>query len=203
VSFNVKGHPLIAGLLLGLMHVGTVQADEWQSLRERVDNALKSSEKRIPEIENRQQAERITRERINTARGAVKGGGKGKSLADAADKAAGDARAFSDLSRDQGEYLDVVIREWGAEGGERKKQREAAATLQKNLERASASQKKAAATAVDVKASELLERTAGIEAAVTEAGDRLRARWQLQQAARERESREREREAAERARGLR
>jgi hypothetical protein len=35
---------------------------------------------------------------------------------------------------------------------------------------------------------------------MTEAGDRLRARWQLEQAAREREAKQREREAAERAR---
>src|SRR5438270_3875167 len=40
-----------------------------------------------------------------------------------------------------------------------------------------------------------------IDAAVTEAGDRLRARWQLEQATREREAKQREREAAERARG--
>jgi len=38
---------------------------------------------------------------------------------------------------------------------------------------------------------------------VTEAGDRLRARWQLEQAARERETKQREREAGERARSTR
>jgi hypothetical protein len=194
---------LIGGLVLGLLHVAGARADEMQSLRARYDSVLRSSEKRLPEVENRQQAERITRERIDATRGALKGGGRGKSLADAADTAAGDARAFSGLTRDQGEYLDAVVRDWGAEGGERRKQREATATLQKNLERASASLRKAAAAPVDVKPSELLHRTAGIEAAVTEAGDRLRARWQLQQAAREREGREREREASERARGLR
>ena len=42
-----------------------------------------------------------------------------------------------------------------------------------------------------------------IEAAVSEGSERLKARWQLEQAARERESKQREREAAERARGVR
>ena len=54
-----------------------------------------------------------------------------------------------------------------------------------------------------VKPSDVLEKATRIEAAVREAGERLRARWQLEQAARERERQQREREAAERARGAR
>jgi hypothetical protein len=199
----MRRHLLFGGLVLALLPVGSAWADEWQGLRERYEGALKSNEKRIQEITDQERAEKATRERITSARNALKSGGKGRALADAAEKTASDARAFSDLSRDQGEYLDTVTRELGPEGGERKKQREAVGTVQKNFERASASQKKAATTPAPVMPPDVLDQTAQIEAAVTEAGDRLRARWQLQQATRERESKEREREAGERARGLR
>ena len=52
----------------------------------------------------------------------------------------------------------------------------------------------------NVTSSDALEKATRIDAAMTEAGDRLRARWQIEQAARERETKQREREAAERAR---
>jgi len=78
------------------------------------------------------------------------------------------------------------------------------ATAQKNFERTNMNLSKAAKTpAARVNPSDALEKATRIEAAVTEAGDRLRARWQLEQAARERETKQREREAAERARGAR
>ena len=144
----------------------------------------------------------ITRDQVTSVRTSLKTGGKRTSLADAAAKASGDARALPDLYREQSEYLDVVESEWGAEGTERKKLREAMATVQKNLERVNANMAKAAKAKTEgVKPSDVLEKTARIEAAVTEAGERLRARWQLEQAAREREIKQREREAAELARG--
>ncbi len=205
---------MMAGLLLALSAVSDAPAGEWEQIRESYDNALRTHEKRIGEIEakergipdQQQRADKITKDKITSVRTSFKGGGKGKSLADAADKASGDTSALADLSRAQGEYLDVVRNEWGTEGAERKKTREAMGTVQRNLERANASLTKAAkaakATAV-MSPSDALETAARIEAAVTEAGDRLRARWQLEQAARERESKQREREAAERARGAR
>jgi hypothetical protein len=202
---------LMAGLLLVLSPVADGRADEREKLRESYDNILRASEKRIGEIESRERgiadqyrrAEKITRDKVASVRVSLKGGGKGKSLADAAEKASGDPKALADLSREQGEYLDVVQNEWGAEGPERKKLREAMAAAQKNFERVSANLTKAAKTAESMRASDVLEKAAAIEVMVTEAGERLRARWQLEQAAREREMKQREREAAERARGTR
>ena len=202
---------LTAGLLLTLSAVSDAPAGEWEQIRESYDNALKTYEKRIGEIEAKergipdpqQRADKITRDKITSVRISLKGGGKGKSLADAAEKASGDAKALPDLSREQGEYLDVVTNEWGAQGAERKKLRDAMAAVQKNLERANANMVKAAkaATSSSAQSSDVLEKATRIDAAVTEAGDRLRARWQLEQATREREAKQREREAAERARG--
>jgi hypothetical protein len=199
---------LMACLLLALSAVSDAPAGEWEKLRESYDNALRTYAKRIGEIEAKergvpdqeQRADKITRDKVASIRGSLKGGGKGKSLADAAEKASGDARALTDLSREQGEYLDVVTSEWGAEGAERKKLREALAISQKNLERASASLANAAKATEGVAPSDVLEKAAQIEAMVNEAAERLRARWQLEQAAREREAKQREREAAERAR---
>src|SRR5712692_6174661 len=105
---------------------------------------------------------------------------------------------------DQEQRADKITSEWGAQGAERKKLREAMATVQKNFERVNANLARAAkATTASVKPSDVLEKAARIDAAVSEAGERLRTRWQLEQAARERESKQREREAAERARGAR
>jgi hypothetical protein len=202
---------LLAGLLLALSPVADGRADEWEKLRESYDSILRTSEKRIGEIESRERgivdqyrrAEKITRDKVASVRVSLKGGGKGKSLSDAAEKASGDPTALADLSREQGEYLDVVQNEWGAEGPERKKLREAMAAAQKNFERASTNLTNATKTAESMRASDVLEKAAAIEVMVTEAGERLRARWQLEQAAREREMKQREREAAERARGTR
>jgi hypothetical protein len=74
------------------------------------------------------------------------------------------------------------------------------AATQKNLERINAGLTRAASSTASVTSLNALEKATRIEAAMTEAGDRLRARWQLEQAAREREAKQREREAAERAR---
>jgi hypothetical protein len=204
-------YTLIGGLLLALIAVSNAAPGEWENIRDSYDNTLRANEKRIKEIEAKergvtdqeQRADKITRDKIAATRSSLKSGGRGKSLAEAAEKASGDASVRADLYRDQGEYLDVVTRDWGAEGAERKKHREAMATVQKNFERASANLTKAAKAAEVVQPSDVVEKAARIEAAVTEAGDRLRARWQLEQAARERETKQREREAAERARGTR
>ena len=204
-------YTLIGGLLLALIPVSNAAPGEWDNIRDSYDNTLRANEKRIKEIEAKergvtdqeQRADKITRDKIAATRSSLKSGGRGKSLAEAAEKASGDASVRADLYRDQGEYLDVVTRDWGAEGAERKKHREGMATVQKNFERASANLTKAAKAAEGVQPSDVVEKAARIEAAVTEAGDRLRARWQLEQAARERETKQREREAAERARGTR
>jgi hypothetical protein len=203
----------MAGLLLSLIAVPDALAGEWEKMRESYDNTLRAHEKRIAEIEAKERgvpadqeerADKITRDRITGIRASLKGGGKGKSLADAAEKASGDARAPVDLYREQSGYLDIVTSEWGAEGAERKKLREAMATLQKNLKRINANLARAAeATTTRVQQSGVLEKAARIGAAASEAGERLRARWQREHAAREREREQREREAAERARSLR
>ena len=114
----------------------------------------------------------------------------------------GDPRALIDLSREQGEYLDLAISEWGTEGPERKKLRESLAILPKNLESANASLGRAieaaGTTTVRVSRSGVLEKVARIEAAEKE-----RTRWLREQAALERERQQRERAAAERERGVR
>jgi hypothetical protein len=199
---------VIGGLLLALIAISVAVAGEWENMRESYDNALKANEKRIKEIEAKesgipdpqQRADKITSDKVVSARTSLKGSGKGRSLVQAADRASGDASALPDLYREQSEYLNVVTSEWGAEGVERKKLREALAISQKNLERASASLANAAKATEAVAPSDVLENAARIEAMVNEAAERLRARWQLEQAAREREAKQRERDAAERAR---
>ena len=201
---------LAAGLVLALSPVADATAGEWEKVSESYGSALKANEKRIGEItakersgSEQERADKITKDKIASVRTSLKTSGKAKSLADAAEKASAEgAAALTDLSREQGEYL-AVIGDWGAEGAERKKLREAMATAQKNLERANASLTKAARTAEGRSASEVLEKAARIDVTVTEAGDRLRARWQNEQAARERETKQREREAGERARNAR
>jgi hypothetical protein len=74
------------------------------------------------------------------------------------------------------------------------------AASQKNIERINGNLTRAARSTTSIQASDQLEMATRIEAAVNEAGDRLRARWQNEQAARERDAKQREREAAERAR---
>ena len=80
--------------------------------------------------------------------------------------------------------------------------RESIAALPKNLERASANLERAIevaeTTTMRVSQSGVLEKIARIEAQAKE-----RAKWQLDQATRERERLQREREAAERERGVR
>ncbi len=208
---------LMACLVLSLTAVPeAVAAGEWENMRESYDNKLRTHAKRIAEIEARERgvpedqekrADKITRDRLTGIKASLKVGGKAKSLVDTAERASGDARALADVYREQGEYLDAVTSEWGAEGAARRQLRESLASLQKNLERANAYLARAIevaeTTAMRVAQSGVPEKVARIEAEAKEAGDRLTARWQLERAAREREQLQREREAAERARGVR
>jgi hypothetical protein len=198
-----------ACLLLALIAAPDGFAGEWESMRESYDNKLRTYAKRIAEIEARERgadqekrADKITRDRITGIKGSLKGGGKARSLAEAAEKASGDARSLIDVSREQGEYLDIVISEWGTEGTERKKLRESIPTLQKNLESTNANLARAIedaeTTTTRVPRSGVLEKVGRIEAAEKE-----RARWLREQAALERERQQRERNAAERERGVR
>jgi hypothetical protein len=198
-----------ACILLALIGAPDGLAGEWENMRESYDNKLRTHARRIAEIEARdrgadqeKRADRLTRDRINGIKGSLKGGGKARSLAETAEKASGDARSLIDVSREQGEYLDIVISEWGTEGAERKKLRESIATLQKNLESTNANLARAIEdaeiTTTRVPRSGVLERVTRIEAAEKE-----RARWLREQAALERERQQRERGAAERERGVR
>ena len=202
---------LTACLLLSLSAVADGLAGEWETMGERYDSTLRAQAKRIAEIEARERgvpanqekrADKITRDRISAIKGSLKGGGRARSLADAAERASGDARAPIDVYREQGEYLDIVMSEWRTEGVERRKLRESIATVQKSLERANADATRAIegaeTTSMRVPQSGVLEKVARMEAEEKE-----RARWQREQAARERERQQREREAAERERSRR
>jgi hypothetical protein len=198
-----------ACILLALIGAPDGLAGEWENMRESYDNKLRTHARRIAEIEARdrgadqeKRADRLTRDRINGIKGSLKGGGKARSLAETAEKASGDARSLIDVSREQGEYLDIVISEWGTEGAERKKLRESIATLQKNLESTNANLARviedAETTTTRVPRSGVLDKVARIQAAEKE-----RTRWLREQAALERERQQRERGAAERERGVR
>jgi len=199
---------LAVGTLVTQVGGSDARAGEWEAIRESYGNALKANDKRVQEIEakergisdQQQRAEKITRDKIAASRAALKGGDKGRSLAEAAEKAPGDAKALNDLSTEQGKYLDAATSDWGADGPERKRSRDNAAAAQKNLERVSAGLTRAAKALDSAQSTQAFEKAAQIEASVNEAADRLRAKWQLDQAARERDAKQREREAAERAR---
>ena len=202
---------LTACLLLSVIAVSDGLAGEWENMRESYDNKLRAQAKRIAEIEARERrvpadqekrADKITRDRITGIKGSLKSDGKTRSLADTAERASGDARALIDVYREQGEYLDIVMSEWEAEGAERRKLRESIAALRKSLERANADLataiEVAETTTMRVPQSGVLEKVARIEAAEKE-----RARWLREQAALDRERQQRERGAAERERGVR
>ena len=198
---------LTACLLLSLSAVADGLAGEWEDMGERYDSTLRAQAKRIAEIEARERgvpadqekrADKITRDRISAIKGSLKGGGRARSLADAAERASGDARAEVDVYREQGQYLDIVMSEWRTEGVERRKLRESIATVQKSLERVTRAIEGAETTSMRVPQSGVLEKVARMEAEEKE-----RARWQREHAARERERQQREREAAERERSRR
>ena len=116
-------------------------------------------------------------------------------------------RQAAEVYERQDEFLVAATREWGADGAERKKLRGSLATLQKTLELVKGNLTSASealqATAARVPDSGVLEKLDGLERAVGDAGQRLRARWELEHQARVREREQREREAAERGRGVR
>lgn len=199
---------LAGSLVLPLVGLSDAVADELDAIHSNYESALKTNEKRIQEIEARergiadpqQRAEKITQDKVAALRNSLKGDRMGKVLADAADKAANDPSAMADLSKESSKYLDAALSDWGAEGPERKRLREAMADAQKNVESINANLTRAAGATATAPAVDALEKAARIEGAVNEAADRLQARWQREQAARERDAQQREREAAERAR---
>jgi hypothetical protein len=201
---------LMPFLLLSLIAVPDGLAGEWETMQENYANTFRAHAKRLAEIEGRERgiadqekrADKITRDRITGIKASLKSSGKARGLADSAERVSGGARTLIDVSREQGEYLDVVMSDWGAEGPERRVLRESSATLPKNLERANASLVRAIevteATTMRVPESGVLEKIRRIEAAEKE-----RTRWLREQAALERERQQRERTAAERERGVR
>jgi hypothetical protein len=207
---------LMPFLLLSIA-VPDALAVELERMRESYESKLRAHQKRITEIEAKgrgasadpgKRADGITRDRIADIRASLKGGvGATKRLAELAEKASGDAKALVDVYKGQSEHLDVVTSEWGADGTERKKLREAITVLQKNLTLArtnlEVATEAAGAMVIRVEQSGVLEKVARIEAGASEARERLSAQWERERAVREREREQREREAGERARGFR
>lgn len=188
-------------VLLSVSSAPGANADEWDTMRERQRDTLRAAADRIAEIESKEGggladperlADKITRDRIARARASLKSGGESRRLGDTVE---------------QDSLLAAVTREWGANGGERRTLRESRATLRRNLELVELSLTSAiealGATAARWPEAGMLEALARLETAVSEARERLGARWQREQAARERERVQREREAGERARGVR
>jgi hypothetical protein len=107
---------LMGAFLLPLLVASGAVGGDWETVRGNYENALKANDKRIQEIEAKergildpqQRAEKITRDKIAAARASLKGGGTGKSLAEAAEKVSGDPKALADLSREQSKYLDAA-----------------------------------------------------------------------------------------------
>jgi hypothetical protein len=209
-------HGLLAGVLLGLGAAPGAWAGEWEQMRDSLEDKLRPHAKRLEEIEARElgdpadrqeRAEKMTRDRISTAKATLSRSDRVRSLPDAAEPGSADATAVADLSRQQGEQLDAVMREWGVAGWERRRLREDLAAVQRNVERANASVARAIegaeSTADRVRDSGVFEMLARVEAQAAEAGEWLRARWQREYAARERERLHRERIAGERERGVR
>ena len=166
---------LLAGALLSVAPGPPGEANEWESLRERQESALRGHGARSAEIEARdrgaraeqeKRAEKVGRERLATVEGILKAG------------------------------------DWRADGAERRKVRESIATLQRNLERANASLSRsieiAESTTTGLAHSGVLERLGRFEHE-----QKVRAQWQNDQAARDRERLQRERAASERERGVR
>lgn len=207
---------LMPFLLLSIA-VPDALAVELERMRESYDTKLRAHQKRITEIEAKgrggstdpgKRADAITRDRIADIRASLKGGvGTTKRLAELAEKASGDAKALIDVYKGQSEHLDVVTSEWGADGTERKKLKEAIAALQKNLTLARTNLDMATEAAgpmmMRVEQLGVLEKVARVEGGASEARERLSAQWERERAVREREREQREREAAERARGVR
>ena len=185
---------------------------EWDKIRENYARTIRSSEKRIADISAKEggvssdeqtRAAKITQDTVAGIKASLKDGGKGKSLAQMAEKASSDARTLVELYKAQDEYLAIVTSEW-AERAERKNLQEASTALQRNIEVIDSHLAKvteaARAASTLVRQSGVLEKAVRSEAAAREAGERLSARWERDRAALTREREQREREAGERAR---
>src|SRR6266571_5856839 len=168
---------LMVFLLLSLISVPDALPGELEKMRESYDKTLRVHESRIAEIEAKgrgvsadpeKRADGITRDRVAEIRASLKGGGgAGKRLAELAEKASGEAKALADVYKGQNEHIDIATSEWGANGAERKKLREATTALQENLALISANLARAAEAAgamtIRVQQSGVLEKVAQIE----------------------------------------
>jgi hypothetical protein len=207
---------LLAGLALSGAAVPGTWAGDWEQTRDSFDETLRSHARRLAEIDARergdpadrvQRAEKITRDRIAGINASLNRRGRVRSLAEAAAIGSLEASALPKVSREQAIQLESVIREWGTAGPERRKLRESLAAFQKTVDQVNANLAGAIdaadATSTRIAESGVLEAVARIEAEAAEAGNRLRARWQREYDARERERLHRDRAAAERERGVR
>ena len=136
----------MAGFLLALGGGSEAPASEWDEIRESYNSALRTHEKRIGEIEAKERgmpdrehrADKITRDRGRVDPRVPEGGRKGQEPGRGGRESDPRSQGAGRPVREQGEYLDVVTNEWGSEGAERKKLRDAMAAVQKNLERINA-----------------------------------------------------------------
>jgi hypothetical protein len=184
---------------------------EWEQVRERQARTIRDNAPRIAAIlakeggaaidDERQRAQRITQERVAGIDTRLKGGGRGRQLARAAERAGDAAAALGELGQAQDEYLALVTREWAEE---RKKLRDATVALEKNAQLVTShltrATEAALAAAGRVQESGVLEKAARSEAAAGEIRELLTARGERERAALEREREQRQRETGERAR---
>jgi len=205
---------LLAGLALSLGAVSGAWAGDWENARDSFDDRLRPHARRLAEIDASERgdppdrvrrAEKITRDRIAAL--LKRGGTTMKSLADATAVGSGEASALARVSQEQAAQLEALLREWGATGPERRKVREALVAMRQSMGRAQAGLAEAIAAAAAAEAqvaeSGLDEAVTRSEAEADAAADRLRARWQREYDARERDRLQRERAASERERGVR
>jgi hypothetical protein len=160
---------------LTLLAVASAAAGEWESLRDRQDGALRAQAARVAALEARDRGSRAEQEKR-------------------AEKVGRDRLAGAEETLQAGD--------WRGDGAERRKLRESIATLQRNLERANASLSRAIelaeSTTSGLSHSGVLQRLARLEHE-----QKVRAQWQHDQSARERERQQRERATGERERGVR
>jgi hypothetical protein len=186
---------------------------EWDQARERQARTIRDNAERIAAIlaqeggaatDEGQRAQRITQERVAGIDASLKGSGRGRQLARAAEKAGDAAAALGELGQAQDEYLATATRAWAEERG---KLQDATAALEKNAQLTAThltrATEAALAAAGRVAESGVLERAARSEAAAREIRELLTARAERERAALEREREQRQRETGERARGQR
>jgi hypothetical protein len=164
---------LLAGALLSLVPGSPGEANEWETIRERQESVLRALPPRSAEA--RERGARAEQE-----------------------------KRAEKVGRDRLAGIEGILKsgDWRADGAERRQVRESLATLQRNLERANASLSRsielAESTTTGLSQSGVLQRLARLEHE-----QKVRAQWQNDQAARDRERQQRERAASERERGVR